>query len=50
MTPNGSLIGSTLARAFGSMVDFFWPVLLPLLILLGIAAAVYVIRTFTNVG
>jgi hypothetical protein len=48
--PSGNLIASTLGRAFGAMWDMFWPVLGPLALLLVIAAAVYVIRSFTNVG
>lgn len=50
MMPGQSLIGGTLSRALVSMWEFYWPVLLPLFIIAGIAFVAYIVRTFTNVG
>jgi len=47
---DSNLITGTLARAFGSMWDFFAPVLVPFLIFAVVAFAVYVWRKFTNMG
>jgi hypothetical protein len=46
----GNLVWDTLARAFGAVWDFFWPVLLPLAFLLVLAFGVYVVRKVMDVG
>lgn len=46
----GTLIRSTLANAFGAMWDMFWPLLVPGLVLIGVAALVVLYRSFTRMG
>lgn len=50
MQPDGNLVVGTLKLAFGQMLSFFAPVLIPLGVIALVAFAAWLYRRFTNVG